>query len=230
MAGLVLLAVVALAPAPTLAHDEEAKSLRRVSFQVERSREVDNDWLRASVVAQAEDADAAAVADRVNQAMSWALARAKVVPGLKLHTTGYQTWPIQEAGRIRRWRASQQLLIEGSDASAITKLLGDLQSKVQLGGLDFTLSPERRRAVEEELSVEVLKAFRAKADLVADTLGAGNYQIVRIDLGGGAGIVPMADAMMMARAGMAEKAVAAPSAEGGRSQVSVQAGATIELD
>jgi predicted secreted protein len=230
MAGLAGLAIALLAPSLALAHEDDAQSLRRVSFQVERSREVDNDWLRASVVAQAEDADPAAVADRVNQAMTWALARAKAVPGLKLHTTGYQTWPIQESGRIRRWQASQQLLIEGADASAITKLLGELQNRVQLGSLEFTLSLERRRAVEEELSVEVLKAFRAKAELVADTLGAGSYQIVRVDLGGGGAVVPIHRDMAAASYEMRAKSVAEPSAEGGRSQVSIQASATIELD
>lgn len=216
-------------PALALAHDEESKTLRRVSFQVERSREVENDWLRASVVAQAEDADAAAAAERVNQAMSWALERGRKAAGLELKTTGYQTWPIQEDGRIRRWQASQQLLIEGRDAAALTRLLGELQSRLQLVSLEFTLSPERRRAVEQELSVEALKAFRTRADLVADTLGASGYEIVRIDLGGGAA-APAYDRMQMAGRAMAEQAIAAPTAEGGSSRVDVQASGSIELN
>lgn len=225
----IALAAVLAAPLLASAHDEEAKTLRRVSFQVERSREVENDWLRASVAAQAEDADAAAAADRVNQAMSWALERGRKAGGLELKTTGYQTWPIQEDGRIRRWQASQQLLIEGSDAAAMTRLLGELQSRLQLVSLEFTLSPERRRAVEQELSVEALKAFRARAELVADTLGASGYEIVRIDLGGG-GAAPVYDRMQLAGRAMAEKAIAAPPSEGGTSRVDVQASGAIELD
>lgn len=211
------------------AHDVEEKVLRRVSFQVERSRQVENDWLRATVVAQAEDAEAAAVAERVNQAMGWALERAKKEPGLRLQTSGYQTWPVQENGRIRRWQASQQLVIEGSDAAVVTRLLGELQGRLQLASLEFTLSPERRRAVEQELTVEVLKAFRERAHLVADTLGASGYEIVRIDVGGGAA-APVFDRMQMAGRGMAEAAVAAPSTEGGTSRVEVQANGSIELD
>ncbi len=216
-------------PAGVAAHDEEAKALRRVGFQVERSRQVENDWLRASVVAQAEDADAAAVAERVNQAMRWALEQGRKESSLKLQTTGYQTWPIQEDGRIRRWQASQQLRIEGSDAAALTRLLGELQSRLQLASLEFTLSPERRRAVEQELSVEVLKAFRERAQLIAETLGASGYEIVRIDVGGGASM-PVYDQLQMAGRGMAEKAMAAPATEGGTSRVDVLASGAIELD
>jgi len=224
--GIAALALAAAAPGAVRADAEE--TLRRVSFQVERTRDVANDWMEAVIGVTDEDTDPAQLADRVNQTMAWALERARSAEGVKVRSGGYSTHPIDRKGEIRRWRAQQDLVLEGGDTEVLTRLLGELQSRLQLRSVRFTVSPERRRRVEDELIGEALTAFQERAELVRTSLGADGWVIVRLGIhpsGGGPPPRPYrARAMTMEAAD-----VAPPALEGGESQLQVRVDATIEL-
>jgi predicted secreted protein len=226
-AAVLLSGIVLAGPAGTAGAADD-NPLRRVSFGVESGRDVANDWLRASLAVTGEDPDPAALADRINRTMEWALGRAKQEKRVQVESGGYATHPVYEDGRIRRWRASQQLWIEGADFDAATALLGELQSRLQLQSLDFSVSPEQRREVEDALIEEALAAFKARADLVRRNLGASGYEIVQLGIDTGGGMPPPRPVMMRAMA--AEAKTAAPAVEAGTSRVSVGIHATIELD
>jgi predicted secreted protein len=210
--------------------EEDAGAMRRVSFQVERSREVANDRAQAVVGVSDEDADAAALADRVNRAVQWALETARRQAGVRVESGGYHTWPVEEKGRLRRWRASQDLVLEAGDAKALGELLGRLQERLQLRSLGFDVSPESRRRVEDELIAEVLAAFQARARQVQEQLGASSHQIVQISLDTGGGVVPRPQRMRGMVMEAAAAPVAEPALEAGTTRVEVRAAATIELD
>jgi predicted secreted protein len=222
-----MMLILTLLSAPGVAAADADESTRRVSFQVERSREVSNDWLQANVSVHDEDSDSAALADRVNRTMSWALEQARAAKGVQVESGGYHTSPVIEKGRTRRWRASQTLRIESADFKAVTQLIGVLQERLQLQGLHFSVSPKQRREVEDALIEEVLDAFKKRAKLVREELGAKGYEIVRIDLQTGGG---MPRPMVQGMRAMASAEMAAPAVEGGTSRVSVGASATIELE
>lgn len=226
--GLAAFATLAVAVIPDARADDDEAVRNRVSFSVERSREVENDWLTAIVGATHEDADPAAVANRINQDVSWGTELAKGTQGVEVRSGGYTTRPIDDPKRatLRRWRGSQTLVLEGSDAKRISELIGKLQERLQLQDIAFSVSPERRRAVEDELIDEVLGAFRARAERVRAKLGARGYEIasIGIDTGGVSPPLPMRGRVMMA-----EAAVAPPTLEGGTSTLSAGVRATIEL-
>jgi predicted secreted protein len=225
-----LVAALALVVLATGARAGETPDpMHRVSFQVERSREVTNDWMQAVVGITDEDMDPARLADRINTTMAKALANAKRADGVRVKSGGYSTHPVHEKGKLRRWRASQDLILESADVDAVTKLVGTLQSDLQLRSIAFSVSPERRRSVEDELVAEVLAAFRARAEIVRKSLAAKAYEIVQISVNtqGGA---PMRSQPMMAMEMDARSAVRAPAVEGGSSRIAVHASGTIEFD
>jgi predicted secreted protein len=201
----------------------------RARFQVESAREVENDWITAVAGITAEDADTAALANRINTEMAWALEQARAESKVKAKTSGYSTYPVHDdTGRIRRWRASQQLVLEGSDSAAMTALVGKLQARLQLESFDFSVSDERRRKVQEELVTEALTAFRARAALVAKGLGASSYALDDISIETGPQYQPtrMRQEMAMAKSDM----MAPPAVEGGTSRVVVTVQGSIVLD
>lgn len=201
----------------------------RARFQVESTRDVENDWITAVVAITAEDADSAALANRINTEMAWALEQAHAESKVKAKTGGYSTYPVHDdAGRIRRWRASQQLVLEGSDSAAMTALVGKLQARLQLESFDFSVSEERRRKVQEELVTEALTAFRARAALVAKGLGASSFALDDVSVETGGGFQPM-QRMRMQEMAMA-KDVAQPAVEAGTSRVVVTVQGSIVLD
>ena len=226
LAGM-LLACAGTAPETAMADDEGNEPGHRVRFRVESSREVANDWIQATVGVTAENASSAALAKQVNETMAWALDRAKREKKVKAKSGGYQTYPVHEKGKLRRWRASQTLLLEGSDADAITELVGELQTRLQLQGFQFSVAHATREAVQEELVSEVLAAFQKRAELVRKNLGAGGYAIDDLSIDTGYhGPAPM----MRSRAMAAEADFSAPAVEGGSSRVTVTAHGAIVLE
>jgi predicted secreted protein len=202
--------------------------MNRVSFQVESLRDVANDWIQAVVGITDEDVDSARLADRINAAMTRAMAVAKEAPAVRVKSGGYATHPIHQDGKLRRWRASQDLVLESADIDAVTVLVGKLQSELQLRSIGFSISPDRRRATEDELIAEALAAFKARAGIVRENLGASHYEIVALSINTQGG-PPVRPVFAEARA-MSKSKVAPPALEGGTSRLSVHVSGTIELE
>jgi predicted secreted protein len=225
--GAALLLIWGLA-APAAAGEADEPG-RRVSFTVEAGREVPNDWIRAVVGATEEDADPAQAADRVNRAMGWALEQARAEARVKARSGGYHTQPVYHDGKLRRWRASQDLVLEGSDADAMTALLGTLQSRLQLRSFAFSVSDAQRDSVEGALVEEALAAFRARAELVRRSLEARRYEIDQISIETGRHGPPV-PRMAMAMEASSSARVAPPPAEAGTSRLTVRVTGTIALE
>lgn len=201
----------------------------RVSFSSERSRDVANDWVTAVIGTIDEDSDAARLADRVNKTMKWALDTAKQARGVEVKSGGYQTRPVYgKDGKIARWAASQDLILEGGDVDAVSKLVGELQSRLLLRSIAFSVSPETRGKTEEALIADVLAAFQERSKKIQEGLGARDWELVSLSIqtpGGG----PMPMFQVAAEMSMS-KAVAPPSFQSGQSTLTVRADGTIELE
>jgi predicted secreted protein len=177
----------------------------------------------------AEDPDPAALANRVNRAMSAALQRARGRDQISVQTGAYQTYPVHEKERLLTWRASQDLIVRGSDFSRVSELIGQLQDQLQLASMAFDVSPERRAQVTDELIAEALQAFRARANLIREQLGAQRYEIAQLSLGSPGEPRPVDLYAGRARVAAAE-AVAPPALEAGVTRLEVSVHATIQLD
>lgn len=224
IAFLILSASALLTTAPARAAESEREIPNRIEFQVQVQREVPNDIARAVMVVEKENVDPAMLAREVNTIMNGALARARETSGIRVSTGNYQTWPIQKDQRIQRWRATQELILESAEPAALHSLLGSLQQQqLLLRSLSYQVSDARRAALEDELTAEALKAFRARAELIQKSLGAAGYDIVqlRVDHGGAAPLK-----VMRAMVAMAEDAVAG---EAGTGQITASVYSVIRL-
>jgi predicted secreted protein len=197
-----------------------------VGLSAQAQAEVDNDRIQATLFAEREGSDAAKLADAVNQDIAWALAQLKPVAAIDTSTPAYQTSPIYQQGRITGWRVRQTLRLESADMPAMSAMLGKLQARLGLQSVQFLLSPERREAVEEQLIKQALARFTQRASMVAAELGRGGYRLVGMQVNSGGGVRPPVPQLGMMRA---EAAMAAPSLEGGSSDVQVMVTGTIQL-
>jgi predicted secreted protein len=226
-----LLAAIAFPLAALVASAAAAEDApdRRVGFSVERSREVANDWVTAVLSASHEDPKAAEVASRINRDMTWAMGLAKARSAVRTRSGGYSTFPVHDPKRqdVRHWRGVQEIVLESADVEAVTALVGELQERLQVQSLAFSVSPERRRKIEEELVAETLAAFQQRAELVRQSFGATGYRLVEVHVGTGGGGPPPVRPMMRTMAAQAE--MAPPALEGGTSEIMVSASGAIEL-
>ena len=96
--------------------------------------------------------------------------------------------------------------------------------------INFSVSPEARKAVENDLITEAIAAFRGRAEIAQKALGGKSYKVQRINLGTGYSGPPPRQMSVMRAAASADAAVAPPPAEGGASTVSVTVGGAVEIE
>ena len=159
---------------------DEAPRYNQVHFQVESSRPVDNDRMQTVLSTTAEDDSPARLADEVNRTVDWAVKTAKARPRIEVRTGGYRTYPVYDKNKIRRWRATQELLLEGTDFAALGALIGQLQERLQVSAINFSVSPARRAAAQDELIAQALDAFKQRAELVRRQFTAKGYRLVDV--------------------------------------------------
>jgi len=180
------------------------------------------DLLSASLRIEARSAEPRKVQDDINKAMAKALALAKAAPTVKTSTGGYQVHEQRLERNVRVWQGQQTVQLESKDSAALLELAGRLQGAgFAVSGLNWSLSPERAESVRDELMVKALGNLKAKAALVARTLGKSGYELTDVNLDGAPQPVPMYRAVRMEMAMAADGAVAPPVAEAGETEVSV---------
>jgi predicted secreted protein len=223
-----LLAVALLAAVPALAAQETVPK-DQVTFRVEATREVPNDWIAATLGVEEESSDAASLAARVNQRMAAALALASGDTRLTVSSGAYQTQPVYDKTRIARWRASQDLVIETGEVGALADMAGKLQAQgLLLRGVSFSVAPETKKRLDDELTVEALSVFRERAGLIARGLGRRGWNLIHLTLGESGMPMPFDRAQPMAME-YSSKAVA-PAFESGRSTLRIEVNGTVELE
>lgn len=216
---------LALAGTLGLAGEDEPRYDRiRLSTRVQA--DIDNDLVIAVLYAQREGTDATALAGEVNRAVAWGLEQVKAVPGVRAQTLGYQTTPLYTKQTLTGWRVRQSLRLEGSDAGALSALVGTLQQQLAVQGIEYAISPQARREAEDRLIVDAVAAFRQRADLLAKSWGQPDYRLVEMQVNTqGEPPRPLMRAMAMEM----QAAAPPPPIEAGTQVVVVNVDGAIEL-
>lgn len=217
---LIMLATVACA------HDNDP-IYDRVSLNASAEQEVENDTLVAVLFAEHQAQRQKDVSRVVNEAVRWALDKAKGKAGIKVQTTQYNTSPVYTKNVVTGWRARQSIRLESSDADAIGELIGELQEQLSIGSINYAVSKAARDAVEEALTSAALKQFKRRAELIASDLGRKTYRIVQLHINTqSGGRQPVVYAARVAKM----EAAPAPAIEAGVQTVTVDVSGTIEVD
>jgi predicted secreted protein len=222
MAGCFFLAVLPAAAA------EPSPRYNTVELQAEAQREVQNDLLNASLYVELNDPSPAALANAINKRVNEALRLAKDYKGVTVRSGSNQTYPVYSKDNVLQgWRGRAEIRIESKDFEAASGLIGKLQAGMQLSSMSFSVSPEARRAAEDELIAEAIVAFKARAEIVKTALAGRSYKLQRLNLANGYSAPPPRP--LMARMAASAPEVAAPNLEAGVSVVTVTASGAIEI-
>ena len=214
-------------PAVSLADSEQAED--QVSFRVEVGRDVENDLVTAILNVTAEALKPAKLADTINSAMSWALEQARANQKVKSRSGAYQTYPVYEDKKIVRWRGRQELQLESQDVDRLSELVGTLQSRLQMQSLQFSVSPDKRRQIEDTLIEQALAAYQQRADIIRKSLGAQGYTLLEVDIHTAGQDRPMPVLRAEAVSMLSRSSVSEPAMEQGTSRVNVQVSGKIRL-
>lgn len=200
----------------------------RINLDARATKEVDNDEMRAVLFTEMEDTDPGRLADAVNRTMNDAVKAAKQFAGLRVRTSGYSSYPVTDKARIVRWRSRSEMTIEGEDFRMMADAIGKLQSAIQLGSVEFSVSPASRGKAEDALTREAIAEFLRKADLAAKAFRGKGFSVLEASVSSDGGQMPPPRPMVMMKA-MSDSSVAAPAMEAGTSRITVNVNGAILL-
>ncbi|WP_374328282.1 SIMPL domain-containing protein [Azonexus sp.] len=198
-----------------------------VDLAAEASRPAVNDQVQAVVYVEARGANPALLARQVNQEIAGALQLIRGKAGVQAKSGNQSTYPVYgREQKIEGWQMRSELVLESRDLAAVSELLGELQQrKLAVGQVSQMPSPETRRKVEDEATRDAIRAFQARAEVIAAALGK-SWKIKQLAVSQQGGPQPMP----VFRATKAMLADAAPAPlEAGESQLTTTVSGQIEL-
>ena len=221
-----------LAPRAALAQSEAHYQPSGVlSLSAQASAEVPQDVVTITLFYEQEANDPASLTATLNQRADQALQKAKGVAGVTARSGQFSIYPSTDRdGRISAWRGRTEVVLESHDFAAASKLAGDIASVMQVGNVQFSLSPEAQRAAEQKLSGQAIASFREQAAANARAFGYNGYTVRDVNVGH-QGVPPRPMMMMMSARAMSADAKAAPPMplEGGTSTVSVNVSGSVQM-
>ncbi len=220
-----LLLATTAAFTPVLAQDGPGGPT--VELSAEAGRAAPNDLARATAYFEATDRNPASLAAMVNREIASALELTRAFPAVKASTSGISTWPVQsKSGQtIEAWRMRSSIALESRDIPALSELLGKLQENLAVTSLVMQPAPETRATTADLAATDAIRAFEARAQGIAETLGK-RYRIRSLAVNYGGAQQPIYP--MMRSAALMPESAPAPL-EGGESEIVVSVSGTIEL-
>ena len=168
------------------AHDA-APTFDRINYRVSASQEVENDTLVAVMYYERSGQQPTAMADDVNRTIGQAVDTAKKQSAIKVQTLNYRQEPMYKNERVTGWRVRQSIRLESTDVAALGALIGELQARLSVASLSYTVSPGARSRIEDAAPGPVrMRAVAVMAEsgrVAPPTLEAG-VQMVTVQVSG----------------------------------------------
>lgn len=213
------------------AAENEPLNYNLINIQAEASRQVSNDEMHAVLYIEKSNKQPAALSSQITQLMNQGMAIAKKYPQVKVETGAQSTYPIydNDTTKFKEWRGRAEIRLESKDFKATSQLISELQQNFQTQSVNFTVSDEQRKKVENELMIEASKNFQQRAQMVSQAWNKPSYNLVNLNLNTN-NYFPQP---IMMRASMAkfDVANAAPAQDvaAGESKITVNANGSIQL-
>ncbi|MEC7118821.1 MAG: SIMPL domain-containing protein [Pseudomonadota bacterium] len=223
--------LLALSASATVFADTHPMERGMVHLQAEASRDVQNDEMRATFYTEQSHKVPTVLANQINQTINAAMTAAKKFPQVQVSTAGQNTYPIyDDKNRLTTWRTRANIELKSTDFRAMSELMAQLQEQLQLGNINFEVSAQQRKTVENELLTELTQSFRQRASILQNAWGSTGYELVNININTDSQPNRPYPVMMMRASGdMAEKAVTPQNMEAGNSKIQVSASGVVQL-
>jgi len=201
----------------------------QVSLHAEATKEVARDLMSVTLFSEAQDTDPARLAETVTKSLNEALAKAREAKGVTLRQGSRNSSPVYDdkGQSIVAWRERAELRLESQDFPALASLTGELQKSLKLASMDFSIATATRQQSEDALIKDAIAAFKARADIARQAMGAQGYKIVNLTLNSSGASQPYLRAPMLMKAARSDAVT--PDVEAGTTEVTVSADGTVEL-
>jgi predicted secreted protein len=219
--------LMAAAATPALAADNGTL----LELTATAQREVGNDQVDATLYVQDNQREPGPLADRLNRAVTQALAGARAYPAVQASSGSYSSWPdYDKDGKIQGWQGRAEVKLKSKDFVQCAQLVALLQKNMLLQSVDFSVAPETRKKTEQQLLPEAIAQLQATAGVAAQALGKHRVTVKALQIGDGGAMPRPMMAMMAKRTDAPASSVATPDWQAGQSVLQMQVSGKLELD
>lgn len=220
------LALAMMIALPAQARDHSQPRAPQATLNAQASVVVPQDTVRVSLAVELSADSQTDVAQALNKVLDSVMNQAKDQSSVQVRSGAYRIWPITDRDtKATQWWGHGEIILTSTDIAAAAELAGKLDDRMPIGGMTFSVSPERRATEEQALLSQAVDAFKARAQALTEALGFKSFAYRTIELGGDGGQVSPMPRMMSA---MAADKVAAPM-EVGTETITVSVHGTILL-
>ena len=197
-----------------------------LNLDAQATSEVPYDIAIVTLAIDRESKSSDTLSAEINKILSDAMAEAKKA-GVSAESGGYYVSPTYNNRNQRvGWHGRAEIILRSKDFTAIGKLAGELSEKMQMAGMSFDLSPERRQSEEARLIEEAVSNLKTKARTTLKALGYQDFGILQMTVSqGGAMVHPQVAAMAR---GTLNDAALVP-VEGGKARISVTLSGSLQM-
>ena len=204
----------------------EIKQATTFQFTTEVSRTVQKDLMEVSLYSRKLGNSLNSLKNEVSANLNKVLDVAKQYPDIEVQADGIlNRVNYNDKGKVDGWVAEGYINLKSKNFASIEKVLENLGNNV-----GFSVSPETMKALEDEMTLAVIKQFQHKAEVVQKGLNAKSYQLVDVQLNTPNGVGNRDDIHpMMAMAKSASYATEEMPLEAGKETISATASGRVEF-
>lgn len=201
-------------------------------FSTEVSRVVEKDLMDVSLYSRKTGKSLVALKNEVSSNLNKVLEAAKQYPDIEVQADGISNRVnYNEKGKVDGWIAEGYINLKSKNFVAMEKVLDTLGNQVAINNISFSVSPESLKALEDSLTLDVIKQFQHKAEVVQKGLNAKSYQLIDVQLNTLNGMEQHYGVRpMMAMAKMAGPAADEMPLEAGKETISATASGKVKFE
>ncbi|QLB41428.1 SIMPL domain-containing protein [Mannheimia pernigra] len=152
-------------------------------FSTEVFRTVEKDLMQANVYSQKSGKSLPNLKKEVAQHLNRVLEEAKKYPSIEVEAEGVINYANYNGkGNIDGWETTGSIHLKSKDFDAMAAVLESVSKDVAIRYVDFSVSPEKKASLEDEMTLEIIKKFQHKADIIQKGLGAKKYKLSNINI------------------------------------------------
>lgn len=200
-------------------------------FSTEVSRTVEKDLMNVSLYSRKSGKSLAELKNEVSANLNKVLEVAKQYPDIEVQTDGISNRVnYDDKGKVNGWIAEGYINLKSKNFASIEKVLESLDNQIAIEEINFSVSPQAMKALEDEMTLDVIKEFQHKAEVVQKGLNAKTYQLVNVELSTPQNPVGHYARPMMAMAKMSSSTAEEMPLEAGKETISATASGKVKFE
>lgn len=174
---------LAFASLTTVAETKPNESASVFHFSTQVNRTIEKDLMEAEVYSRKAGKNLAELTKSVSTHLNGVLEEAKRHTNVELAAQGVNhSADYDKKGKVIGWMAEGSISLKSKDFDAMAKILENLGEHVAIRTIHFSVSPEKMASLEDEMTLEIIKQFQHKANVIQQELNAKKYTLSDIQL------------------------------------------------